>query len=42
MHAALSPTQRLLVEYKPFEPFFYHTNIADWGMALMLAKAAGP
>jgi L-rhamnose isomerase/sugar isomerase len=42
MHAALSPTQRLLVEYKPFEPFFYHTDIADWGMALMLAKAAGP
>ncbi len=42
MHAALSPNQRLLVEYKPFEPFFYHTDIADWGMALMLAKAAGP
>jgi L-rhamnose isomerase/sugar isomerase len=42
MHAALSPTQRLLVEYKPFEPFFYHTDIADWGMALLLARAAGP
>ncbi len=42
MHAALSPTQRLLVEYKPFEPFFYHTDIADWGMALLLAKVAGP
>jgi L-rhamnose isomerase / sugar isomerase len=42
MHAALSPSQRLLVEYKPFEPFFYHTDIADWGMALLLAKAAGP
>jgi L-rhamnose isomerase/sugar isomerase len=42
MHAALSPTQRLLVEYKPFEPFFYHTDIADWGMALLLAKTAGP
>jgi L-rhamnose isomerase / sugar isomerase len=41
-HAALSPNQRLLVEYKPFEPFFYHTDIADWGMALMLAKSAGP
>jgi L-rhamnose isomerase/sugar isomerase len=41
-HAALSPTQRLLVEYKPFEPFFYHTDIADWGMALLLAQAAGP
>ncbi len=41
-HAALNPTQRLLIEYKPFEPFFYHTDIADWGMALLLAKAAGP
>jgi len=29
--------QRLLIEYKPFEPAFYHTNIADWGMALHLA-----
>ena len=36
------PTQRLLVEYKPFEPAFYHTDIADWGMALLLARAAGP
>ena len=33
--------QRLLVEYKPFEPAFYHTDIADWGMALLLARAAG-
>ena len=36
------PGQRLLVEYKPFEPAFYHTDIADWGMALLLARAAGP
>jgi L-rhamnose isomerase/sugar isomerase len=41
-HAQLSSTQRLLVEYKPFEPAFYHTDIADWGMALLLARAAGP
>jgi L-rhamnose isomerase/sugar isomerase len=41
-HAALAPGQRLLVEYKPFEPAFYHTDIADWGMALLLARAAGP
>ena len=32
----------MLVEYKPFEPAFYHTDIADWGMALLLARAAGP
>jgi L-rhamnose isomerase / sugar isomerase len=41
-HAALSPEQRMLIEYKPFEPAFYHTDIADWGMALLLARAAGP
>ena len=40
-HAALSPGQRLLVEYKPFEPAFYHTDIADWGMAMHLARSAG-
>jgi L-rhamnose isomerase/sugar isomerase len=42
MHARLAPGARLLVEYKPFEPAFYHTDIADWGMALLLARAAGP
>jgi L-rhamnose isomerase/sugar isomerase len=42
VHAALSPAQRLLIEYKPFEPAFYHTDIADWGMALELARNAGP
>ncbi|HTW78534.1 MAG TPA: TIM barrel protein [Terracidiphilus sp.] len=41
-HAHLDPDQRLLIEYKPFEPFFYHTDVADWGMALSLAQAAGP
>jgi L-rhamnose isomerase/sugar isomerase len=42
IHAALKPGQRLLIEYKPFEPAFYHTDIADWGMACLLAKEAGP
>src|SRR5882724_13320084 len=42
VHRHLSPAQRLLVEYKPFEPAFYHTDIADWGMAFLLARAAGP
>ncbi len=37
----LRANQRLLVEYKPFEPSFYHTDIADWGMSLLLARAAG-
>jgi L-rhamnose isomerase/sugar isomerase len=41
-HTALGDGQRMLVEYKPFEPAFYHTDIADWGMALELARNAGP
>ncbi len=41
-HSALGPDQRMLIEYKPFEPAFYHTDIADWGMALLLARSAGP
>jgi L-rhamnose isomerase / sugar isomerase len=41
-HAKLSPQQRLLVEYKPFEPYFYHTDLGDWGMALIQARHAGP
>lgn len=41
-HAAMSPGQRLLVEYKPFEPAFYHTDIADWGMSMFFCRAAGP
>jgi L-rhamnose isomerase/sugar isomerase len=42
LRADLGPGQRLLVEYKPFEPAFYHTDVADWGMALLMARAAGP
>jgi L-rhamnose isomerase / sugar isomerase len=42
LHEAVGDSQRLLVEYKPFEPAFYHTDVADWGMALSFARAAGP
>jgi L-rhamnose isomerase/sugar isomerase len=42
LHAKLGPKQTMLVEYKPFEPAFYATDVADWGMALLLAKKAGP
>ena len=42
VHDELAPSERMLIEYKPFEPAFYHTDIADWGMALQLARAAGP
>jgi len=42
VHTHLAPYQRLLLEYKPFEPAFYHTDIADWGMSSHLARVAGP
>lgn len=32
---------QLLVEYKPFEPAFYHTDVPDWGTALLLCQHAG-
>ena len=41
-HDAMPPGMTMLVEYKPFEPAFYHTDIADWGMAYVFAKSAGP
>jgi L-rhamnose isomerase/sugar isomerase len=40
-HDALSDGQRMLIEYKPFEPAFYFTDLADWGMAANLARVAG-
>ncbi len=42
VHAALAPGQVMLVEYKPFEPAFYHTDIADWGTALVICQRLGP
>lgn len=41
-HDAMPETMTMLVEYKPFEPAFYATDIADWGMAYLYAKKAGP
>jgi L-rhamnose isomerase/sugar isomerase len=42
IHAAMPDDMTMLVEYKPFEPAFYHTDIADWGMAYVFARHAGP
>ena len=41
-HDAMPPSMTMLVEYKPFEPAFYHTDIADWGMSYIFARDAGP
>lgn len=42
VYAALGHDLRLLIEYKFFEPAFYHTDLADWGMAYTLATKLGP
>jgi L-rhamnose isomerase/sugar isomerase len=42
VYLALSPSMRMLIEYKFFEPAFYHTDLADWGIACLLAKRLGP
>ncbi len=39
---ALADDQRILIEYKFFEPAFYHTDLPDWGMATLMAKKLGP
>ena len=35
------PGATMLIEYKPFEPAFYHTDVADWGMAYLFCQRAG-
>jgi len=41
-YRAMPPGMRMLIEYKPFEPAFYHTDLADWGMAYTIASRLGP
>jgi L-rhamnose isomerase/sugar isomerase len=38
----LPPNIRMLIEYKFYEPAFYHTDFADWGMAYAVALKLGP
>jgi L-rhamnose isomerase/sugar isomerase len=33
---------RMLIEYKFFEPAFYHTDLPDWGTSYMMALKTGP
>lgn len=41
VYAALPDGTRMLIEYKFFEPAFYHTDLADWGIAYLLANKLG-
>ncbi len=38
---ALPDAARLLIEYKVFEPAFYHTDLCDWGIAYLEACRFG-
>ncbi|GAA4702049.1 L-rhamnose isomerase [Brevibacillus fulvus] len=42
VYRAMPAEMRMLIEYKFFEPAFYHTDLADWGMAFNLAQKLGP
>ena len=42
VYNAMPPNMRMLIEYKPFEPAFYHTDIADWGMSYVFCRKCGP
>ena len=41
IYAALDDDQRLLLEYKFFEPYFYAMDIPDWGTSLVHCQALG-
>lgn len=40
-YARIGDNQRLLLEYKFFEPAFYHTDVPDWGTSLVHCLALG-
>jgi L-rhamnose isomerase/sugar isomerase len=41
IYAALGDEQRLVLEYKFFEPAFYHTDVPDWGTSYAQVAALG-
>jgi L-rhamnose isomerase / sugar isomerase len=41
VYGALPAEQELLLEYKPYEPAFYATDLADWGSALLASQRLG-
>jgi L-rhamnose isomerase/sugar isomerase len=41
IYARIGETQRLVLEYKFFEPAFYHTDVPDWGTSYLQVSALG-
>jgi L-rhamnose isomerase/sugar isomerase len=42
IYSQLAKNQRLVLEYKFFEPAFYHTDVPDWGTAYVQVAELGP
>ena len=42
VYERLGPDQRMVLEYKLFEPSFYSTDVPDWGTSLVHCQALGP
>jgi L-rhamnose isomerase/sugar isomerase len=42
VYRVMPPGMRMLIEYKFFEPAFYHTDLPDWGLAYAVAMRLGP
>jgi L-rhamnose isomerase / sugar isomerase len=40
-YEAMPESMCMLLEYKPFEPAFYHTDLSDWGAALTMCQKLG-
>lgn len=41
LYDEMDEDMKLVLEYKPFEPFFYTTDVADWGMSMLMCKKLG-
>jgi L-rhamnose isomerase / sugar isomerase len=41
VYAALPETARMVLEYKLYEPAFYHTDVQDWGGSLSVCQHLG-
>jgi L-rhamnose isomerase/sugar isomerase len=41
IYAGIGPDQRMVLEYKFFEPAFYHTDVPDWGTSYAQVAALG-
>ena len=41
IYAGLPEDWKLLLEYKPYEPNFYHTVIPDWGTSALICRQLG-